>query len=279
LFLPACADQKSRKLSGLRRRARSPHSGRLNLYDYRVADEGNETRQRNVCNAMKASLLLFLLLSALSLSARNSPVDLLFLLDASKGMYDVMPAITTGSRLAALELQPGDRTALMTYSSSTKLRLPWTADMQEIDVAWQQATRRWYRFSDERHLHDALLSAIAFFPNNAEPERRRIIVAITNDVDDGSKRDAESWLRQAKANHIEVWVVLLDNPISPLDPVPGRIRMPAYPDQEQVAAQLLPFVKETGGQVKIRPANGYTLRQTVALCKDAVCTGNCKDKK
>jgi hypothetical protein len=200
-------------------------------------------------------------------SAQSDGADIVVLLDVGQNMTAPASFVARGARLAAYELGPTDRIAVMSFSSSTKVQLGLTSNTEKMDEALRKATRTTFRVTAKHPLYDAIREAIDQFPQPPSPKRRSTIVVITNDVDGGSVHTPDELIREAKARGVAIWVFLVANPY----PQPGRVqngypRIP-YPDVQFAADQFRPIAEKTGGNVVIRDMNGYVLRQAIAACK------------
>ncbi len=209
------------------------------------------------------SLLCFATLAA----GKSKPLDILFLLDVSQNMSGPTDFVIAGARLATFELGQSDRVAVVTFSSGPKTRVGFTGDGQKIEKAFGNANRTVVRLSGKVRLYDALCAAIDQFPAMPDPNRKRVIAVITNDVDRGSTRGPTDVIREAKTRGVAIWGFLIASPYARrFQQKNGHPGVP-YPDVHAAAQQLEPVAGATGGKVSIRDPNGYVLREAIAACK------------
>jgi hypothetical protein len=213
---------------------------------------------------LRAWSLLWLIASCLT-PAKGADVALV--LDVSQNMVGPGTFLAQGARLATYELGPDDRVAVLSFSSSEKLLLPFTSDVGKIDDAFRKATGTIILRNRNRRLYDAIAAAVQEFPMAHPPDARRAIAVITNDIDLGSKHSVDDIIRDANARDLAVWVFLIANPYPDEAHVQnGHPRIP-YPDVQFAAKQLHPIAERTGGKVSIHNMNGYLLREAIAACK------------
>lgn len=212
-----------------------------------------------------------LLVAGFASSQTEAGLDVVFLLDVSRSMIQPQRTVTSGARLATYELSPGDRVAVMRFSSGIKTYLHLSSDTKEIVRAFHKASGTVIELEGKLHVHDALFAAVEEFPEAADPGRRRAIVLVTNDSDRGSARGAQEVIAEAVRRQAAVSAVLVTLPYPirrrPVGlPIPLPTEAP-YPDVEAAASQLQPIAASTGGDVRIRSLSGYLLRQLISHAK------------
>jgi hypothetical protein len=99
---------------------------------------------------------------------------------SSKPWRDIN-AYYRGVAAAYSELRPGDRAALLRSDSAAQVDVPMAADTGKL------AQHRSHRRPGYDHLYDAVKAAATLFPGPRDPARRRVIVAVTDDIERGSK--------------------------------------------------------------------------------------------
>ncbi len=214
---------------------------------------------------------LVLLSTARVAIAQARDLDVVFLLDISPTMIEPERAVAAGARLASFELGAADRIGLMTFVSRTTTILPPGSPAGDLPKAFQRATRSIIERRGPPELLDALVEAISALMA-ARDDRKRIIVAITNQADRASKHTVQEVIQQARLKNIEIHLVLIAKPSgakidSPYPPVP-RVTVP-YPDVDAAAVQLRPIAEGTGGKLSVHDLNGYVLRKVLAELKGA----------
>jgi hypothetical protein len=115
-------------------------------------------------------------------NSRSEP-DFVFLFYGKTGWGPAkdINAYYRGVAAAYSELRPGDRAALLRSDSAAQVDVPMTADTGELT---KHRSRRPQGYD---HLYDAVKAATALFPRPRDPARRRVIVAVTDDIERGSK--------------------------------------------------------------------------------------------
>jgi hypothetical protein len=199
--------------------------------------------------------------------AQTPKMDLVLILDASTTTGRQVETIKTGAHPATYEIHDGDRVSVMSYTKKAKIIQPFTEDPAQVEQAIQKVSTPLFKNAGRHCLNDALFEAFRQFPQKSEPERKRIIGIITNNLDSGSVHSIPELIEAAKAKNIAVWVFLVPVPKlanTPLSGIPAReIRL----DLRFVKEQLDLFAEETGGGVRIIETNGYTLSKVIAVCK------------
>jgi len=208
-----------------------------------------------------------LFVAGLAVADSDHPLDILFLIDVSENMSRPADFVIAGARLATFEFRPGDRVAVVSYSSKAKTQTGFTGEAQEIEKAFGKSNGALVRLSRKAHLYDALFSSIEQFPSTPDLNRKRVIAVITNDVDHASACEPADIIREARARGVAVWVFLIASPYaSRIQQKNGHPGVP-YPDVDFAAQQLEPIAKGTGGKVSIKRPDGYVLRQAIADCR------------
>jgi hypothetical protein len=153
--------------------------------------------------------LCLLFIAGLAYANPERTFDILFLIDVSENMSRPADFVIAGARLATFEFRPGDRVAVVSYSSKAKTQTGFTRDAQEIEKALGKSHAGLVRLSSKAHLYDALFSSIEKFPSTPDLNRKRVIAVITNDVDHASAREPAEIIREARGRDVAVWVFLI----------------------------------------------------------------------
>jgi hypothetical protein len=212
-------------------------------------------------------LCLSLICFSLPSEAQTYKLDLVLAIDVSTNMAGQQEIIKEGAHLATYELNEGDRVAVMSYANKAKLISDFTADAAQIEQVLQKVNPPLFKNSDLQCLNDAIFEAFKQFPQKPEPERKRVVAIITNNVDRGSAHRDSELINAAKAKNISVWVFLVHSPKTNSSPV-LRIQKPSsYPNVRFAEERLELFAEEMGGGARVIETNGYTLRKVFAVCK------------
>lgn len=152
---------------------------RLVRVDAQVVDSANKTildlRARDfrlIENGRSRQIKNFL--------AEEMPVDVLLLLDVSGSMRPNVEHIERASSEALRVLAPGDRVAIMTFGRSTRVRLPFRENKQEVQSALTRLLDQ-ERFNSGTDIYRGMMDAIEYVEKNARADARRAIVIVTDD--------------------------------------------------------------------------------------------------
>jgi VWFA-related protein len=175
-------------------------------------------------------------IEAVYFAAGAERVALLFLLDASGSTRDIITqqretALAIFSRFGA-----GSRVAVMQFREQPELALPFTTDLRRARPAFQIAA-----LPDRRTaIFDAALASVRAFASNArQPDERRIVVLISDGLDNASATRADAVTGEARTAGVSFYVIHI-----PLfEPGDGRLvaRRPSKGFRD--------LATKTGGQV------------------------------
>lgn len=112
--------------------------------------------------------------------AEEMPVDVLLLLDVSGSMRPNVEHLERASSEALRVLASGDRVAIMTFGRSTRVRLPFRENKQEVQSALTRLLDQ-ERFNSGTDIYRGMMDAIEYVENNARADARRAIVIVTDD--------------------------------------------------------------------------------------------------
>lgn len=127
--------------------------------DFRVLDEG-----------MPQTLINF--------SFAEEPLDLILLFDTSGGMHGKLLSIVRATELGFNELHPGDRVSVRAFSNFSTEYLPFTDDLQAVNVAILTQVIR-MPFAGSSRLDEAADEAARRFRQEVKTRRKRAVLAIT----------------------------------------------------------------------------------------------------
>ncbi|HKX00644.1 MAG TPA: VWA domain-containing protein [Bryobacteraceae bacterium] len=123
-------------------------------------------------------------------ASENMPVDVLFLLDVSASMRPHVERIASAAQQALRVLRDEDRGAIMVFDRSTRLRLPFRNNREDVarafDALLDQET-----FNGGTDITRALLDAANYVGREARLDARRAIVILTDDQTERN-RDVEA---------------------------------------------------------------------------------------
>ncbi len=126
----------------------------------------------------------------------TSPADVVFLIYGRSGVGPAkdINAYRRGLRAAPDALATGDQAAVIRTDSAARADLEMTENMVEVRHALLFGGEGHYR-TGHGHLYDAVAAAAELLLRPGDPGRRRAVVAITDDIENGSKIGAAGVIR------------------------------------------------------------------------------------
>jgi VWFA-related protein len=143
------------------------------------------------------------------------PIDVTLILHAGDSMAAILDDVRRNAQRVLGLLRPGDRARVLVIETKPYELLP-TRTVDSQLVLPEQRVR-----GGASSIHDAILAGLVTRP---EPDRRRLVVAITHGVDGRSITSAQSLERVARRTDTVLHVISIRPP--PRDPVPGGV----FPD-------------------------------------------------
>lgn len=137
--------------------------------DFYIREEGRNVPIRNV-------------------ESENLPVDVLFLLDVSASMRPHVQRIADASGQALTVLGQDDRMAIMVFDRSTRVRLPFRNNRQEVQREFDRLLRD-ERFNGGTDITRAMLDAADYIRQQGRRDARRAIVILTDDQTEMDRDD------------------------------------------------------------------------------------------
>ena len=108
------------------------------------------------------------------------PLSVLLLIDVSGTVWPTMKKLREGALDALQNLKPEDEVAVMIFGGQARLTLNFTKDKQLAAQAIQMANPR--EVGSETNINDAVQRAAAYIKNATNPDNRRVIIAISDDI-------------------------------------------------------------------------------------------------
>lgn len=158
------------------------------------------------------------------------PIDLVFLLDVSGSVLEMLPQVAEAATGALSVLQPADRAAVMAFSRKTVLTQPLTSEFPEIAKGIRGTLA--LRIGLDTDINQAVWSA-ADYLHEAGGESRRAILVLTDNMQETRIPDSLVEEQLAESGAV-VDGLLLRGPI----PMPHM----THPG-------ILGFARSTGGEV------------------------------
>jgi len=119
----------------------------------------------------------------------NMPVDVVLLLDVSRSMRPHVERIASAAHEALRVLGSGDRVAIMVFDRSSRVRLPFRQNRDEVEREFESLLRQ-ETFDGGTDITRALLDAANYVGRNARREARRAIVIVTDDQTERNRDEA-----------------------------------------------------------------------------------------
>jgi VWFA-related protein len=141
----------------------------LTKSDFRVLDEGKPQ-------------------GIVSFVSEQQSLDLILLFDISGSMRPVVREVASAARQAFTELRKGDRVALMVFNTRSRIAMPFTEDLDEIDRGIRDIVSE--RFGGGTLIQSAVDDAALEFRSEKRNQRRRAVLIITDDVGVRTRREA-----------------------------------------------------------------------------------------
>ena len=184
----------------------------------------------------------------------TTPLDAVFLIYGRSGFGPAkdINAFRNGLRAAAGALDSGDRAAVIRTDSASRADLAMTGDLGKVRHAIIWGGDRPYQKAGGDRLYDAAMAAATLFPRPKDRSRRRAIVAVTPDIERGSRITMDALITQlleadATLNEVvAVWGVT-----GRRVGVGGAWGIPSIEREiggSHSGASLLPAVEATGGE-------------------------------
>jgi hypothetical protein len=134
-------------------------------------------------------------------ASENMPIDILLLLDVSGSMRPHVQSIASAAEQALNVLSEKDRIAIMVFDTSTRVRLSFRNNHNEIQSALNRLVR-FEGFDGGTRISSAMISAARYVEQNARPEARRAVVILTDDETQDQENEVAVERALASANAV-----------------------------------------------------------------------------
>ena len=174
------------------------------------------------------------------------PVNVVFMIDASYSVEDVLPNIAQAAVNYAHHLRPGDRFSALIFAHKPIKLLDWTTDV----TAFQSLLKNVKTFG-KTALYDSMEYAIENMFNNVEGKKGLVI--LSDGVDNSSKKTLSRVMRMAADREITVY------PIINAFPQSGRYRDMAKFERDKlshVSKYFLAYVDAQNEFINLVGRNG-----------------------
>jgi VWFA-related protein len=112
-------------------------------------------------------------------SAEENPLDLILLFDISGSMRPVVERVAAAARQGLRELRSGDRVSVMIFNTRTRVVLPFTDDLDDVERAIQRNVLG-LRFGGGTLIQQAVDEAATCFLHEPRTEHRRAELIVTD---------------------------------------------------------------------------------------------------
>jgi VWFA-related protein len=119
-------------------------------------------------------------------SQDEEPLDIVLLFDISASMGPSIRKVADSARLAMSELRRGDRVAIMSFNTGVWLEAPFNDDLNAVANRLIEGIRNTH-FGGGTYILDGVDEAAKYFQRQPEAERRRAVLAFTDDEGHGFK--------------------------------------------------------------------------------------------
>jgi hypothetical protein len=113
-------------------------------------------------------------------SQSDEPLDIILLFDISSSMGPSIRRVASSAQLAMSELRHGDRVAIMSFNTGVWLEAPFNEDLNAVANRLVQGIRNTH-FGGNTYILDAVDEAAKYFQSQPGSERRRAVLAFTDD--------------------------------------------------------------------------------------------------
>jgi len=159
------------------------------------------------------------------------PISVVLLIENSSRVAPMLPAIQKSGIVFTQDIMGADgEAAVIAFGSDVNLVQPFTYDHDEIE----QVIRELDDGGGQTRFFDALNTAVRLL-HDRPPERRRVIVAITEATDKGSSIKLGLALRQAELENVTIYSVGLSTTAAEF-----RAPAPQRPNQAPITPQGIP---------------------------------------
>lgn len=119
-------------------------------------------------------------------SQDEEPLDVILLFDISSSMGPSIRKVANSAQLAMSELRHGDRVAIMSFNTGVWLEAPFNDDLTAVANFLVQGIRNTH-FGGGTYILDGVDEAAKYFQSQPGTERRRAVLAFTDDDGHGFK--------------------------------------------------------------------------------------------
>ncbi len=130
--------------------------------------------------------------------SENMPLDLVLLFDVSRSMRPHVERIVSAAHQALRVLGKDDRVAIMVFNRSSRVRLPFRANLDDVERELDQTVKK-ERFDGGTDITRALFDAAGYVGREARSTARRAIVILTDDQTERARERNDEGVGRALA--------------------------------------------------------------------------------
>jgi VWFA-related protein len=170
----------------------------------------------------------------------TEPLDLVLLLDVSNSMTPSLTAMAARTREALAQLHPGDRVALLLFSTRSEIAQPFTTDFHQIQNRILDSIYK-RSLGSSTLMNEALVNAAGSL--NPEPRTSRRAILIVTDNQSARQTTTDDQVSRALSDTDAIlYAMLVGN--APHPPPAGRYTNPAGAPPD-----VFQYTSRTGGEV------------------------------
>lgn len=125
----------------------------------------------------------------LHFSAGEDPLDIILLFDISGSMQPKVRQVAAAAREGVQELRPGDRVAVMTFNTKTRVVLPFTDDLERVQRSIREDILS-LQFGGATFIQSAVSDVAKRFFAEPRTGRRRAVLIVTDDLGQRTRRES-----------------------------------------------------------------------------------------
>ncbi len=140
--------------------------------------------------------------------SENMPLDVVLLFDVSRSMRPHVERVVSAAHQALRVLGKDDRVAIMVFDRTSRVRLPFRANLDDVERELDQTVKREH-FDGGTDITRALFDAAGYVGREARPAARRAIVILTDDQTESARERNDEGVGRALAKADAVLSLLL----------------------------------------------------------------------
>jgi VWFA-related protein len=194
-----------------------------------------------------------------SVAISDVPVSMMIALDTSESVAGhILQELKEGVRAAAAALRPGDRSALISFSSDLRLTMDWA----DGTAAMPNALSR-LRAGGGTALWDATFAALTF--SDDTPAIRRLVLMFSDGDDTSSWLPRQSVLDKARRTDVVVYgIEIRDASTRPIPALHNRSGTESFKNDSPDDSPFLEQVADLTGGSRFRISDAAELRRAFA---------------